>query len=81
MAFIALETYQSIKSYQFDLSIVMALSARSNRHSCHLIMDIVESLSVRSWHHQTILIKLTVSVDVIMINHITQSRSSNILKC
>ena len=52
VAFSALETYQSIKSYQSNLSTIMALSARSNYHSCHLIFDIVESLSVRSWPYQ-----------------------------
>ena len=43
-----LSTYQS---YQFDLSIVMALSARLNYHSCHPIFDIVEAFNVRSWYH------------------------------
>ena len=72
VAFSALETYQS------DLSTVTTLSARSNYHSCHLIMNIVESLSVRSWNYHINLITLKVLVDVIMINLINQSQSCSI---
>ena len=72
VAFIALETYQFIKSYQSELSTVMALSARSNYHSHHLIFDIV-SLSMSDHRNFNHLITLVVSIDVIMINPINQS--------
>ena len=72
VAFSALETYRSIKSYQFDLSTVMALSARSNYHSHHLIFDIVD-LSMLDHNTFNHLITLVVSIDVIMINPINQS--------
>lgn len=35
------------QTYQFDLSTIMSLSARSNFHSHHPIIDIDESLNVR----------------------------------
>ena len=59
----------------------MALSARSNYHSCHPISDIVETFNVRSWHNQPFLIILTMYVGIIMINIINQSRSCSILQC
>ena len=72
VAFNVLETYRSIKSYQSDLCIVMALSARSNYHSHHLIFGIV-SLSMLDHSTFNHLITLVVSIDVIMINPINQS--------